>query len=53
MTHCNDALKIDGNNVKALFRRGQVYVSRSDYELAVADFNQVLKADPNNTEVKL
>ena len=40
VTHCTDALKMDGDSVKALFRRGVARTSLGEYEAAKADLKQ-------------
>ncbi|CAH0560039.1 unnamed protein product [Brassicogethes aeneus] len=44
----NQALEIDPNNEKALFRRGQAFVGLTEAELAAKDFARCLEIDPNN-----
>ncbi|CAG9820011.1 unnamed protein product [Phaedon cochleariae] len=46
------ALKLDPNNEKALFRRGQALVSLKEPELASKDFSRCLEIDPNNNAAK-
>ncbi|XP_056636515.1 FK506-binding protein 59 [Diorhabda sublineata] len=46
------ALKIDPNNEKALFRRGQALLQLGEPELANKDFTRCLEIDPNNTAAK-
>ncbi|RZC35152.1 FKBP C, Metallophos, and/or TPR 11 domain containing protein [Asbolus verrucosus] len=43
------ALKIDPDNVKALFRRGQALLKLGEPKLASNDFAECLKLDPGNT----
>ncbi|XP_008192785.2 FK506-binding protein 59 [Tribolium castaneum] len=43
------ALKMDPDNVKALFRRGQALLKLGEPKLASEDFQQCLKLDPGNT----
>uniref|UniRef100_A0A0K8SNY2 peptidylprolyl isomerase n=4 Tax=Lygus hesperus TaxID=30085 RepID=A0A0K8SNY2_LYGHE len=45
---CDSALGIDPDNQKALFRRGQAYLSLSEPELAKADFEKVAALDSTN-----
>jgi FK506-binding protein 4/5 len=46
---CNKALELDPYNEKALFRRGQAYLGLASPELAIEDFQEVLKIQPKNT----
>lgn len=43
------ALKLDPENVKALFRRGQALLKLKEPKLASEDFSKCLKLDPGNT----
>jgi len=43
-----DALALDKNNVKALFRRGQAYLLLHEAQLAANDFTDLLKIEPDN-----
>lgn len=45
---CNEALKIDDKNVKALYRRGQSRLALGDFEKALEDFNSVQEIEPEN-----
>ncbi|XP_051155654.1 peptidyl-prolyl cis-trans isomerase FKBP4-like [Leptopilina boulardi] len=47
--YCNKALEIDPSNEKALFRRGQAHLALASPEIAIKDFEQVVKIEPNNT----
>nr|QBH73880.1 fk506-binding protein [Aphelinus abdominalis] len=42
-------LEIDPKNEKALFRRGQAYMDLASPEIAIKDFQEVVKINPNNT----
>ncbi|XP_015513826.1 FK506-binding protein 59 isoform X1 [Neodiprion pinetum] len=46
---CTEALAINPNNEKALFRRGQANILLAAPELALKDFEEVLKINPKNT----
>lgn len=46
---CTKALELDPKNEKALFRRGQAYLELAAPELALKDFEEVLKIEPKNT----
>ncbi|KAJ9577776.1 hypothetical protein L9F63_005658 [Diploptera punctata] len=45
---CNKAIELDSSSEKGLFRRGQAYLGLAEPELAKADFEAVLKLEPNN-----
>ncbi|XP_076249482.1 FK506-binding protein 59kD isoform X2 [Calliopsis andreniformis] len=45
---CNKALELSPQNVKALFRRGQAYLGLASPEIAIKDFQEVLKIEPKN-----
>ncbi|KAL0487472.1 FK506-binding protein [Acrasis kona] len=49
---CDEVLKIDQNNVKALFRRGQASNEGKDYEAAKKDLTRALEIEPNNAAVQ-
>lgn len=51
VVHCYNALDIDANNVKGLFRRGQALMEQQEYGSAKSDFEQILKLEPNNRAV--
>ncbi|XP_023940964.2 FK506-binding protein 59 isoform X2 [Bicyclus anynana] len=44
----SQALAIEPNNVKGLFRRGQALLGLGDAEEALKDFQKVVEAEPNN-----
>lgn len=46
---CTKALEVDPENEKALFRRGQAHLNLSSPEIAVKDFQKVIKIQPKNT----
>ena len=46
--HATKALKFDERNVKGLFRRGQALLGLGEPEQAMADFQLVVNAEPNN-----
>ncbi|XP_059668285.1 70 kDa peptidyl-prolyl isomerase-like [Cornus florida] len=50
---CTKVLELDPLNVKALFRRSQVYLRISELEKAEADIKRALTIDPDNRDVKL
>lgn len=51
---CSRALGLDGDNVKAVFRRGQGHLALGNTDEATADASRVLQLDPENkTAVQL
>jgi len=46
--HCEKVLEENKDNVKALYRRGQAYQHQNDFHEAVADYEQVLRLEPDN-----
>lgn len=46
---CDKALELSPQNEKALFRRGQAHLGLASPEIAVKDFQEVLKVEPKNT----
>ncbi len=52
IAHCTNALAIDKNSSKALFRRGQAFMALQDYELAQSDFDQCVLLEPNSKAVQ-
>lgn len=46
---CNKVLELDAKNEKALFRRGMAYMDLASPEIAIKDFQEVLKIEPKNT----
>lgn len=46
---CDEALELDSQNEKALFRRGQAHLGLASPEIAINDFQEVLKIQPKNT----
>lgn len=51
ITMTTDALKIEADNVKALFRRGTAYLNNGMFEHAKADLMAARKLDPKNKSV--
>ncbi|XP_046398327.1 RNA polymerase II-associated protein 3 isoform X2 [Ischnura elegans] len=49
---CNEVLKRDAKNVKALFRRGNAHESKGFYNEAIRDFERVLEVDPSNKQAR-
>ncbi|XP_011880005.1 PREDICTED: peptidyl-prolyl cis-trans isomerase D [Vollenhovia emeryi] len=44
---CNDVLLMDELNIKALYRRGQAFLSMRKYKLALQDFSELLEMSPS------
>lgn len=49
---CNDALEIDGDNVKALYRRASVYYEKKKWDLAKKDIKKAENAVPEDKAIK-
>ncbi|XP_049842706.1 sperm-associated antigen 1 isoform X2 [Schistocerca gregaria] len=45
---CNEVLKVEPDNVKALMRRGISHQNRNSYQKAYEDFNRVVALQPEN-----
>jgi len=50
--NCTSVLEISKENVKALFRRAQAFLSLKEYEMAKKDLLLASKIEPSNVEVK-
>eukprot|EP01122_Echinamoeba_exundans_P015301 TRINITY_DN719_c0_g1_i1.p1 TRINITY_DN719_c0_g1~~TRINITY_DN719_c0_g1_i1.p1 ORF type:complete len:525 (+),score=101.65 TRINITY_DN719_c0_g1_i1:2-1576(+) len=50
LIHCKAALDIDPTNMKALYRRGLVYVYQDKWTEARSDFDSILAREPNNSD---
>ncbi|NXH10747.1 TOM34 protein, partial [Bucco capensis] len=46
---CTEALRLDPENVKALYRRAQALKELKDYKSGIADLKSLLKTEPKNT----
>ncbi|XP_035236679.1 peptidyl-prolyl cis-trans isomerase FKBP5 [Anguilla rostrata] len=46
--NCNKAMELDGENEKALYRRGEARLLRNEFSLAIEDFQHVLEVNPSN-----
>lgn len=49
---CNKVLEMDGDNVKALYRRGTAFMGLQDWDAAYDDINRVLVLDSTVSEAK-
>lgn len=49
---CNEALDLEENNVKALFRRGQAYAGFQDYDKSLADLHAAAKLAPGDKGIR-
>merc|ERR1712060_655095 len=49
---CTAVLRVDPENVKALFRRASAYYALHDYSEAVVDLKYLVKVDPTNKEAQ-
>ncbi|CAD5124204.1 DgyrCDS12504 [Dimorphilus gyrociliatus] len=49
---CNEALKLQGNDAKALFRRCQSYLALEKYEDSYKDAMLLLKVEPKNSAIQ-
>lgn len=47
------ALELDRNNEKGLFRRGEAHLAVNDFELARGDFQKVIQLYPSNKAAKV
>lgn len=48
---CDEAIKLEGNNVKAFYRRGIAHIKLKNFDNAVDDLNIALRLEPGNREV--
>lgn len=46
------SIKLDPKNVKGFFRRGNAFMARGDYEMAIADFKDGLSIESTNQDLK-
>jgi len=51
-TSCNDALKEDSQNIKALFRRAQAELGLKNFLECMGDLKKVIELDPQNKEAR-
>jgi tetratricopeptide (TPR) repeat protein len=52
MQSCDDALKIDSKNTKALYRRASVFYQKRKFDDAMRDLVKAEKESPGNKDVK-
>lgn len=52
LTECNNILRSDARNVKALARRGQAKIGLEDFTGAVADLRKALQLSPEDTAIE-
>ncbi|XP_053415204.1 sperm-associated antigen 1 [Nycticebus coucang] len=50
---CDQALRIDGGNMKALYRRALAHKGLKNYQKSLTDLNKVLLLDPSIAEAKI
>lgn len=50
--HCSDALKIEPNHVKALYRRSLAYLQLGKLDEAKEDLQKAIKLEPSNTSLR-
>ncbi|KAL9953980.1 hypothetical protein ACROYT_G041465 [Oculina patagonica] len=50
--YCNEALKLQPQNAKALFRRGQSYFHMKDFEKAERDLKAAEELEPKDSSIK-
>lgn len=51
LRNCDDALKIDSNNPKALFRRSMVWEAKKDYDKALSDLKRAEEINPGDAMI--
>src|SRR5436305_1023473 len=44
----NEAIRLDPNNARAYFGRGNVWIEKKQFDPAVADFSEAIRLDPND-----
>lgn len=52
LTHCDEALKLQPNNLKAIVKRGEAHFKLKNNEEAQTALTQALTLEPNNVEVQ-
>nr|XP_018904519.1 PREDICTED: peptidyl-prolyl cis-trans isomerase D [Bemisia tabaci] len=53
LSHCDQVLKLDEKNAKALFRRGQAHVGLNNYHLGLKDLKSAQRLFPNDKGINL
>jgi tetratricopeptide (TPR) repeat protein len=48
LSDCDQAIRLNPDNIEAISLRGSVYFKRKDYDLATKDFSLAIKLDPKN-----
>uniref|UniRef100_A0A1I7TKV3 J domain-containing protein n=1 Tax=Caenorhabditis tropicalis TaxID=1561998 RepID=A0A1I7TKV3_9PELO len=49
---CNEVLKFDNSDVETLLQRAETYMADEEYDLAIADYEQILEWDSTNTDAQ-
>lgn len=52
LSHCNNAIECDQENLKAYYRRGQYYLEKKMWPEAEQDFLRILEVEPNNISAR-
>ncbi|KAL3878321.1 hypothetical protein ACJMK2_030684 [Sinanodonta woodiana] len=52
LNNCNEALGIDEDNVKALFRRGQAQNALKNWDVALGDLQRAAELEPNDKGIR-
>jgi len=50
--NCDNVLKEETSNVKALFRRAQAHLGNKNYTVSMADLKKLVEIDPQNREAR-
>mmetsp|Transcript_106796 Transcript_106796/g.168741 ORF Transcript_106796/g.168741 Transcript_106796/m.168741 type:complete len:593 (+) Transcript_106796:54-1832(+) len=50
--NCDNVLKEETSNVKALFRRAQAHLGNKNYVVSMADLKKLIEIDPQNREAR-
>jgi tetratricopeptide (TPR) repeat protein len=49
---CNEALRLNSNDVEAYYNRGLAYAMKEDYARARTDWEKALQLDPNHANAR-